>query len=222
MTTSSHNLRNSNPKKNTLKRSCQHLAQTCFTKLPSQVSKTRGSGLPFSIDNENIWFVSQLLCPVVLRNKMRGEDIRLCRCSSHSIPHVTDLEFDFLINNQISCPEQITVICVYDSSMAEDGTLREIEELYAHKNRTRNMPCIQMYIQGKLLFANYVLNGYSTSAKDLQKQIVKTKNDYQMGYHLPSDFRVRNQNPNWTVKGHWPRYTAQFARGVTGTSKPPL
>ncbi|XP_074127394.1 uncharacterized protein C3orf20 homolog [Sminthopsis crassicaudata] len=197
---------------------------------------------PFSVDNENIWFVSQLVCPVVLRSKIMGEDVRLCRCSSHSIPHVTDLEFDFLINNQISWPEQITVICVYDPAMVEDGTLLDIEELYSHKNRTRNMPCIQsrldpfrllkyniscadeftdhigsllvyrhnvspgmflMYIQGKLLFANYVFNGYSTSAKDLQKQIVKTRNDYHMGYYLPNDFRFRNQKPKRTVNRNW-------------------
>ena len=48
-----------------------------------------------------------------------------------------------------------------------------------------------MYIQGKLLFANFIFNGYSTSAKDLQKQIVKTRSDYHMGYFLPSDFRIR-------------------------------
>ncbi|XP_048213987.1 uncharacterized protein C3orf20-like isoform X2 [Perognathus longimembris pacificus] len=47
-----------------------------------------------------------------------------------------------------------------------------------------------MYIQGKLVFANFIFNGYSTSAKDLQKQIVKTKNDYRMGYFLPKDYRI--------------------------------
>jgi hypothetical protein len=51
-----------------------------------------------------------------------------------------------------------------------------------------------MYIQGKLLFANFIFNGYSTSAKDLRKQIVKTRHDYHMGYFLPSDFRIRYSN----------------------------
>lgn len=46
-----------------------------------------------------------------------------------------------------------------------------------------------MYICGKLMFANYILNGYSRSIKDLQKQIVKTRNEYQTGNHLPSDFK---------------------------------
>ncbi|MXQ85981.1 hypothetical protein E5288_WYG010180 [Bos mutus] len=48
-----------------------------------------------------------------------------------------------------------------------------------------------MYIRGKLLFANFIFNGYGTSAKDLQKQTVKTRSDYHMGYFLPNDFRIR-------------------------------
>ncbi|XP_014350327.2 uncharacterized protein C3orf20-like [Latimeria chalumnae] len=46
-----------------------------------------------------------------------------------------------------------------------------------------------MYVQGKLLFANYIFNGYSKSIKDLQKQIAKTRGDYCTGYSLPCDFR---------------------------------
>lgn len=49
----------------------------------------------------------------------------------------------------------------------------------------------QMYIQGKLLLANYIFSGYSKSTKDLQKQIAKTRNNYRMGYCLPADFRFR-------------------------------
>ncbi|XP_041442240.1 uncharacterized protein C3orf20 [Xenopus laevis] len=50
-----------------------------------------------------------------------------------------------------------------------------------------------MYFRGKLLFANYIFNGYSRSAKDLQKQIVKSRSDYQMGYSLPCDFKFSNE-----------------------------
>lgn len=46
-----------------------------------------------------------------------------------------------------------------------------------------------MYIQGKLLFANYIFNGYSKSTKDLQKQIALTRCDYKRGYYLPTDYR---------------------------------
>ncbi|XP_075065519.1 uncharacterized protein LOC142152615 [Mixophyes fleayi] len=48
---------------------------------------------------------------------------------------------------------------------------------------------ILMYMCGKLVFANYIFNGYSRSIKDLQKQIVKTRSDYRTGYHLPNDFK---------------------------------
>ncbi|XP_063783667.1 uncharacterized protein C3orf20 homolog [Pseudophryne corroboree] len=48
---------------------------------------------------------------------------------------------------------------------------------------------ILMYIRGKLVFANYIFNGYSRSIKDLQKQIVKSRSDYRTGCHLPNDFK---------------------------------
>ncbi|XP_072257374.1 uncharacterized protein [Pyxicephalus adspersus] len=52
---------------------------------------------------------------------------------------------------------------------------------------------ILMYICGKLMFANYIFNGYSRSIKDLQKQLVKTRSDYLTGNHLPSDFKFGNK-----------------------------
>ncbi|MGH0165494.1 UNVERIFIED_CONTAM: hypothetical protein FKN15_051629 [Acipenser sinensis] len=47
----------------------------------------------------------------------------------------------------------------------------------------------QVYICGKLLFADYIFNGYSSSIKDLQKQISTTRDNYRMGLSLLSDFR---------------------------------
>nr|XP_048691526.1 uncharacterized protein C3orf20-like isoform X5 [Caretta caretta] len=168
-------------------------------------------------------------CPVVLRRILMGQEGKICRCSNHQIPYVSDLEYDHLINNQMSALEQIMVVCV-SSSLKTNGDPSEdkLEQLHERKNRNRSMPCIQgrldsyrllkyditsadeftghkgsllvqrhnvasgmflMYIQGKLLFANYIFNGYSKSAKDLQKQIAKTRSDYHMGYCLPNDFR---------------------------------
>lgn len=48
-----------------------------------------------------------------------------------------------------------------------------------------------MYIRGKLLFADYIFNGYSCSARDLHKQISKTRGDYRQGQSLPSDYKFR-------------------------------
>nr|XP_020671352.1 uncharacterized protein C3orf20-like [Pogona vitticeps] len=180
-------------------------------------------------------------CPVVLQRNMLGEEAKICRCSNHQIPSVTDLEYDHLINNQASSPEQITVVWVtaslgaanYDPRMDE-----HLEQLYERKNKNRSMPCTQgrldsfrllkydissadeftghcgsllvkrhniapgmvlMYIQGKLLFANYIFNGYSKSAKDLQKQIAITRSSYNRGCYLPTDYRFSLQSyPEYT------------------------
>ncbi|XP_026640243.1 uncharacterized protein C3orf20 homolog [Microtus ochrogaster] len=184
---------------------------------------------PLLTKRKDLWFSSQLACPVVLRKTMCGEDGDICRCSCHIIPKVTDLEYDHLIGKQLSRMDQIIVVCVF-SAKREDRTIEEVTDLYKEMNKCRNMPCIQshldpfrllkydvtsvskfmkpgcpllvrrhnltpgiflMYIRGKLLFANFIFNGYSTSATDLQKQIVKTREDYHMGYFLPSDFRIR-------------------------------
>ncbi|CAI5785747.1 Hypothetical predicted protein [Podarcis lilfordi] len=182
--------------------------------------------------NEKACTASHSACPVVLRRTMLGDEVRICRCSNHQIPYVTDLEYDHIINNQMSSSEQITVICVTTSLRAADydpRTDKHLEQLYERKNKNRSMPCTQgrldsfrllkydigsadeftghcgsllvkrhniapgmflMYIRGKLLFANYIFNGYSKSVKDLQKQIALTRNNYNRGYYLPPDYRL--------------------------------
>ncbi|XP_023365200.1 uncharacterized protein C3orf20-like isoform X2 [Otolemur garnettii] len=184
--------------------------------------------VPLPIESKDTRFASPLFCPVVLRRMLCGQEGDICRCSSHNIPEVTDLEYDHLISRQLASVDQIVVVCVF-SPMGNDKTINEVDKMYRELNRSRSMPCIQsrldsfrllkyniisaskftgsncplliqrhnvvpgiflMYIRGRLLFANFVFNGYSTSSKDLQKQIVKTRNDYQRGYFLPDDFRI--------------------------------
>ncbi|XP_071621011.1 uncharacterized protein C3orf20 homolog isoform X9 [Heliangelus exortis] len=181
-----------------------------------------------SRDNPRV--ISQLACPAVLRRIMMGEEGKTCRCSNHQIPYVSDLEYDCLINNQMSSKEQVIVVCVSSSRKSLDPSEDKIGQLYESQNKNRSMPCAQgcqdsfrllkynitsadaltdrkgsllkrrhnvapgmflMYIQGKLVFANYIFNGYSKSTEDLQKQIAKTRSDYRMGYHLPRDFKFR-------------------------------
>ncbi|XP_019370607.1 PREDICTED: uncharacterized protein C3orf20-like isoform X2 [Gavialis gangeticus] len=191
--------------------------------------------------------VSISACPAVLRRRMMGQEGKICRCSNHQMPCVSDLEYDHLINNQMSSQEQILVVCISSSLQTnEDPSEDELEQLYDKKNRNRSMPCVQgrldsfrllkydittadeftghkgsllvqrhnvapgmflMYIQGKLLFANYIFNGYSKSVKDLQKQIAKTRSDYRMGYCLPKDFKFSSlqdslQNHPHHTKSH--------------------
>nr|XP_060633283.1 uncharacterized protein C3orf20-like [Anolis sagrei ordinatus] len=171
-------------------------------------------------------------CPVALRRTMLGHETKTCRCSNYQIPYVTDLEYDHIINNQVSSPEQIIVVCIAASlGTAYDPVSDEhLDWLYERRNKNRSMPCTQgrldsfrllkydinsadeftghggslllkshnvrpgmflMYIQGKLLFANYIFNGYSKSVKDLQKQIVLTRNNYNKCYYLPADYKFR-------------------------------
>ncbi|XP_066447645.1 uncharacterized protein C3orf20-like isoform X2 [Eleutherodactylus coqui] len=179
-------------------------------------------------DPEKLWRTSYYSCPVVLQKVLLGEESGICRCSSHQIPYVTDLEFDQIIN-QISSLEQVIVVCVVSSLGSEKNDSKDVlDQLYEKKNRYRSMPCMQsrldsfrllkydlnrcnivtghkqpllvqrhnvapgmilMYIWGKLVFANYIFNGYSRSIKDLLKQIIKTKSDYHTRCYLPNDFK---------------------------------
>ncbi|XP_057172533.1 uncharacterized protein C3orf20 homolog [Ursus arctos] len=184
---------------------------------------------PPPIKSKDAWFASQLLCPVVLRRTLCGQEGGTCQCSTYNIPEVTDLEYDHLISHQLSSMDQLIIVHVFSASKM-DKTTKEMAKVYRKLNRSKSMPCIQscsdpfrllkynitsackltggccpllvqrhnvipgiflMYIRGKLVFANFIFNGYSTSAKDLQKQIVKTKSDYCTGYFLPDDFRIR-------------------------------
>ncbi|XP_062838885.1 uncharacterized protein C3orf20 isoform X3 [Anolis carolinensis] len=169
-------------------------------------------------------------CPVALRRTILGYETKTCRCSNYQIPYVTDLEYNHIINNQVSSPEQIIVVCVVASlgTAYNPVTDEHLDWLYERRNKNRSMPCTQgrldsfrllkydinsadectghggsllvkthnvgpgmflMYIQGKLLFANYIFNGYSKSVKDLQKQIVLTRNNYNRCYYLPADYK---------------------------------
>ncbi|XP_069811920.1 uncharacterized protein C3orf20-like isoform X2 [Dendropsophus ebraccatus] len=190
------------------------------------------SGPLVSLEQEavKLWDTSQYACPVVLQKVLLGEESSICRCSSHQIPQVTDLEFDQLITKTSSL-EQVIVVCVVSSLGSEKNDPKDmLDQLYEKKNRYRSMPCMQsrvnsfrllkydintcniitghkspllvqrhnvapgmilMYICGKLVFANYIFNGYSRSIKDLLKQILKTRSDYQRGCHLPKDFKFR-------------------------------
>ncbi|XP_044940754.1 uncharacterized protein C3orf20 homolog isoform X2 [Mustela putorius furo] len=198
-----------------------------------RTQKTPGSNPSFRlppppIKNKDAWFDPRLLCPVVLRRILCGQEGGTCQCSTYSVPEVTDLEYDHLISHRLSSTDQLIVVHVFSASNV-DKTTKEMAKVYRKLNRCKSMPCLQscsdsfrllkyditsackftggscpllvqrhnvipgiflMYVRGKLVFANFIFNGYSTSAKDLQKQIVKTKSDYHTGYFLPNDFRI--------------------------------
>lgn len=110
-----------------------------------------------SHDSEKASTASHSACPVVLRRMMLGDEVRICRCSNHQIPYVTDLEYDHIINNQMSSSEQITVVCVTTSLRTADydpRTDKHLEQLYERKNKNRSMPCTQVGLSGVVSIAS--------------------------------------------------------------------
>lgn len=95
------------------------------------------------MDSRAVWLVPQLLCPVVLRRTLRGQRGDICRCSTHHIPEVTDLEYDSLILDQLCSSEQTIVIYV-SSAEDKDWTKSGLAQVYRGLNRSRTMPCIQV------------------------------------------------------------------------------
>ncbi|KAM6960661.1 uncharacterized protein C3orf20-like [Aplochiton taeniatus] len=175
-------------------------------------------------------------CPALLRAALLGEDARrLCRCSSRTMPLVTDVEYNAFVARQPAHSEQILVVCVSAQRQPlrshSHSTEDALEQLYERRNRNRTMPCTQcqldsfrlvryemstattcsgppstlllqrhnaapgmflMYIRGRLLFADFIFNGYSSSVRDLHKQICKTRGDYRQGHSLPPDYKFRH------------------------------
>ncbi|XP_063301219.1 uncharacterized protein C3orf20 homolog isoform X1 [Pelobates fuscus] len=79
----------------------------------------------------------------------------------------------------------------YDISSPNELTGHKNSLLVQRHNAAPGM--ILMYVRGKLLFANYIFNGYGRSLKDLHKQIAQTRSEYQMGYSLPNDFKFSHE-----------------------------
>ncbi|XP_061780282.1 uncharacterized protein C3orf20-like isoform X1 [Nerophis lumbriciformis] len=60
--------------------------------------------------------------------------------------------------------------------------------LLQHRNNVA-AGMILMYIRGTLMFLGYVSSGSSLSTVDLQKQILRTREDYRCGVSLPPDYK---------------------------------
>ncbi|XP_049740067.1 uncharacterized protein C3orf20 homolog [Elephas maximus indicus] len=111
----------------------------CTQKTPTS---NRSYRLPLFFESSDVWFASQLDCPVVLRKTLCGKEGFTCRCSALSIPEVTDLEYDYLINKRLSSMDQIIIVCVFSPS-EKDKAIKEMAHIHRELNRSRNMPCIQ-------------------------------------------------------------------------------
>ncbi|XP_042157765.1 uncharacterized protein LOC112219161 [Oncorhynchus tshawytscha] len=213
-------------------------------------------------------------CPAQLRAVLlglEGRTHRLCRCSTRTMPVLTDQEYDAFIWGQPPHSEQILVVCVtplHQTPLAPHIPLLPNEDilelLYERMNKNRTMPCTQsqldsfrlvryelstgktcpathnallqqrhnaapgmflMYIRGKLLFADYIFNGYSCSVRDLHKQISKTRGDYRQGQSLPSDYKFSAQVKSPAVgnpPGHQGAQKVPDGRGDISRGTPAL
>ncbi|XP_051807829.1 uncharacterized protein C3orf20 isoform X2 [Acanthochromis polyacanthus] len=75
----------------------------------------------------------------------------------------------------------------YEMSTGKSSCGFESNLLQQRHNAAPGM--VLMYNRGKLLFVGYIFNSHSCSARDLQKQISRTRGDYRLGLSLPSDYK---------------------------------
>ena len=81
------------------------------------------------------------------------------------------------------------LLCKFD--MSESRYLRD-------RYNIQTLPMYLMYYGGKLAYASNTLNGYGTSAHDLQAQVRETATAAQRGAFLPDNFRFGETDNNLT------------------------
>ncbi|XP_048865587.1 uncharacterized protein C3orf20-like isoform X3 [Brienomyrus brachyistius] len=86
-------------------------------------------------------------CPSLLRATLLGhEGCRLCPCSAHCMPLLTDLEYDTFISSQALRRQQILIVCVAAAQNPRSASAEAaLEEMYRRRNKNRSMPCAQCY-----------------------------------------------------------------------------
>ncbi|XP_054865316.1 uncharacterized protein C3orf20 isoform X2 [Amphiprion ocellaris] len=82
----------------------------------------------------------------------------------------------------------------YEMSTGKSSCGFESNLLQQRHNAAPGM--VLMYNRGKLLFVGYIFNSHSCSARDLQKQISRTRGDYRLGLSLPSDYKFSDTMNN--------------------------
>ncbi|RUS74576.1 hypothetical protein EGW08_017657, partial [Elysia chlorotica] len=100
-------------------------------------------------DKDNILFPANIsstnnlnLCPVAIRMQMLGEARPCCRCSRHSIPYISDVEYHTYIN--VSAPKnQLQIVVVVSSLHPQTHTEMMLGQIYQSQNRNRTRPCLQ-------------------------------------------------------------------------------
>ncbi|XP_076447540.1 uncharacterized protein LOC143284598 isoform X2 [Babylonia areolata] len=86
---------------------------------------------------------SLTLCPAALRQMALNEGRPSCRCSRHTIPTITDVEYERYINKE--CPRsQLQIIMVHSSLFPNTNPAESmVNHIHANQNRNRTRPCLQ-------------------------------------------------------------------------------
>ncbi|KAJ7329922.1 hypothetical protein JRQ81_016096 [Phrynocephalus forsythii] len=165
------------------------------------LSKENIPRLPKARSSPTACFSVHTACPVILQRAMLGEESRICRCSNRQIPSVTDLEYDHVLNNQASSPEQITVVCVTASvgaAKCDPRTEEHLEWLYERKNKDRSMPFTQGHLDSFCLL-KYDINSADEFTGRCGSLLVKRHNIAPgmvlVGYTYPSCHSVIQGTP---------------------------
>nr|XP_023668504.1 uncharacterized protein C3orf20 homolog isoform X4 [Paramormyrops kingsleyae]XP_023668505.1 uncharacterized protein C3orf20 homolog isoform X4 [Paramormyrops kingsleyae] len=87
-------------------------------------------------------------CPSLLRATLLGhEGCRLCPCSAHRMPLLTDLEYDAFVSSQALRRQQILIVYVAAAQNPWSASAEAaLEEMYRRRNKNRSMPCAQCYL----------------------------------------------------------------------------
>ncbi|CAI8019561.1 Uncharacterized protein C3orf20 [Geodia barretti] len=135
-------------------------------------------------------------CPVALHNLLLKNFATMspCKCDKRRPPYVCDLEYDAFLSSHVPS-SQVVVVCVL-SSVVEGSCPCEpmLDALHYSFNRQRFSPCTQMYVGGRLVYADSVFNGYGTTKKDFLKQVDKCTQEVSRGHYIPTDYRFTSHS----------------------------
>ncbi|GFO23230.1 glutamate-rich protein 6, partial [Plakobranchus ocellatus] len=105
--------------------------------LPDKDHMLSTTALNITSSNNNI-----NLCPIAIRMQMLGDSRPACRCSRHSIPYITDVEYHTYIN--VTAPKnQLQIVVVVSSLHPQTHSEMMLSQIYQNQNRNRTRPCLQ-------------------------------------------------------------------------------
>ncbi|XP_041851894.1 uncharacterized protein C3orf20-like isoform X2 [Melanotaenia boesemani] len=133
----------------------------------------------------------------------------------HTVPSQDTLEMLYRRQNKhrtmpcTQCQMDSFRLVKYEMSAGKDNCGLGLNNILLQQRHNAAPGMVLMYIRGKLIFLGYIFSGDSCSARDLHKQISRSRRDYRLGMTLPSDYKYSdNVNDPATTKTHLSSDTA--------------